>query len=56
MTHKTIINICLTLIALCWTIAIQAQTATVDGINYNLNSDKTAEVCTFLKKVEWILH
>lgn len=44
MTHKTIINICLTLIALCWTVAIQAQTATVDGINYNLNSDKTAEV------------
>ena len=45
MTHKTIINICLTLIALCWTVAIQAQTATVDGINYNLNADaKTAEV------------
>lgn len=43
MTHKTIINICLTLIALCWTMAIQAQT-TVDGINYNLNSDKTAVV------------
>lgn len=44
MTHKTFINICLTLIALCWTMAIQAQRATVDGINYNLNSDKTAEV------------
>lgn len=44
MTHKTIINICLTLIALCWTMAIQAQTVTVDGINYNLNSDKTAVV------------
>ncbi len=45
MTHKTIINICLTLIALCWTVAIQAQTATVDGINYNLYTDtKTAEV------------
>lgn len=45
MTHKTIINICLTLIALCWTMAIQAQTATVDGINYSLNADaKTAEV------------
>ena len=44
MTHKTIINICLTLIALCWTMAIQAQTVTVDGINYNLKSDKTAEV------------
>lgn len=45
MTHKTIINICLTLIALCWTVAIQAQTATVDGINYSLNADaKTAEV------------
>lgn len=43
MTHKTFINICLTLIALCWTMAIQAQT-TVDGINYNLKSDKTAEV------------
>ena len=44
MTHKTFINICLTLIALCWTVAIQAQTATVDGINYYLRSDKTAEV------------
>ena len=45
MTHKTITNICLTLIALCWTMAIQAQTATVDGINYSLNADaKTAEV------------
>lgn len=46
MTHKTIINICLTLIALCWTVAIQAQTATVDGINYYLRSDKTATVTT----------
>ena len=44
MTHKTFINICLTLIALCWTMAIQAQTATVDGINYYLGSDKTATV------------
>ncbi|OYP66741.1 hypothetical protein CIK95_01970 [Prevotella sp. P5-108] len=45
MTHKTFINICLTLIALCWTMAIQAKTATVDGINYYLNADaKTAEV------------
>ena len=46
MTHKTIINICLTLIALCWTVAIQAQTATVDGINYNLytGTTNTAEV------------
>ena len=44
MTHKTIINICLTLIALCWTMAIQAQTATVDGIKYYLNRDKTAGV------------
>lgn len=45
MTHKTIINICLTLIALCWTVAIQAQTATVDGINYSLNANaKTADV------------
>ena len=45
MTHKTIINICLTLIALCWTMAIQAQTVTIDGINYSLNADaKTAEV------------
>lgn len=44
MTHKTFINICLTLIALCLTIAIQAQTATVDGINYYLRSDKTATV------------
>ena len=45
MTHKTFINICLTLIALCWTMAIQAQTATVDGVNYSLNADtKTATV------------
>lgn len=45
MTHKTIINICLTLIALCWTVAIQAQRATVDGFNYDLNTqDMTAEV------------
>ncbi len=45
MTHKTITNICLTLIALCWTVAIQAQTATVDGINYYLYTDtKTADV------------
>lgn len=45
MTHKTFINICLTLIALCWTMAIQAKTATVDGINYSLNADaKTADV------------
>lgn len=45
MTHKTFINICLTLIALCWTVAIQAQTATVEGINYNLYTDtKTAGV------------
>ena len=45
MTHKTIINICLTLIALCCTMAIQAQTATVDGINYYLYTDtKTAKV------------
>ena len=45
MTHKTFFNICLTLIALCWTVAIQAQYATVDGIKYYLYTDtKTAEV------------
>lgn len=45
MTHKTFINICLTLIALCWTMAIQGKTVTVDGINYSLNADaKTADV------------
>ena len=45
MTHKTFFNICLTLIALCWTMAIQAKRATVDGINYSLNADaKTARV------------
>ena len=44
MTHKTIINICLSLIALCWTVAIQAQDATVDGIKYSLSKSlKTAE-------------
>ena len=45
MTHKTFINICLTLIVLCWTVAIQAQKVTVDGINYRLYTDaKTASV------------
>lgn len=45
MTHKTFFNICLTLIALCWTVAIQAQTVAVDGINYDLNVNaKTASV------------
>ena len=45
MTHKTFINICLTLIALCWTMAIQAQTVAVDGINYYFSySSKTAQV------------
>lgn len=45
MTHKTFINICLTLIALCWTMAIQAQKVTVDGINYSLKAyEKIAEV------------
>lgn len=45
MTHKTIINICLTLIALCWTVAIQAQDATVDGIKNSFSKSlKTAEV------------
>lgn len=45
MTHKTFFNICLTLIALCWTMAIQAKRATVDDINYSLNAyEKTARV------------
>ena len=45
MTHKTFINICLTLIALCWTMAIQAQTVGVDGFFYSLNANaKTASV------------
>lgn len=45
MTHKTFFNICLTFIALCWTVAIQAKTVTVDGINYYLHTDtKTASV------------
>ena len=45
MTHKTFINICLTLIALCWTMAIQARDVTVDGINYYFSySSKTAQV------------
>ena len=46
MTHKTFINICLTLIALCWTMAIQAQTATVDGINYSLKAYEKIAVVT----------
>ena len=46
MTHKTIINICLTLIALCWTVAIQAQTATVDGINYRFYSSAKRAIVT----------
>ena len=46
MTHKTFINICLTLIALCWTVAIQAQTATVDGINYRFYSSAKRAIVT----------
>ena len=46
MTHKTITNICLTLIALCWTMAIQAQTATVDGINYRFYSSAKRAIVT----------
>lgn len=45
MTHKTFINIYLALIVLCWPAALTAQTATIDGINYSLNTtDMTATV------------
>ncbi len=45
MTHKTFINICLALIALCWPAALTAQNATIGGINYSLNTtDMTAIV------------
>ena len=45
MTHKTVINICLALIALCWPVTLTAQTATIGGIDYSLNTtDMTAAV------------
>lgn len=45
MIHKNFINLCLTLLAVCWSVAVQAQTLSVDGIDYSLNkSDMTATV------------
>lgn len=46
MIHKTFINLCLTLLAVCWSVAVQAQTIlSVDGIDYLLdNSNMTAMV------------
>lgn len=45
MIHKNFINLCLTLLAVCWSVAVQAQTLSVDGIDYYLNkSDMTATV------------
>ncbi len=41
MTHKTFINICLALIALCWPAALTAQVTTVDGIEYPINYGAT---------------
>lgn len=47
MIHKNFINLCLTLLAVCWSVAVQAQTLSVDGIDYYLNkSDMTATVAT----------
>ena len=47
MTHKSFISLCLTLMALFWAIAIQAQNVTVDGINYNLHQESmTADVAS----------
>ena len=45
MIHKNFINLCLTLLAVCWSVAVQAQSLSVDGIDYYLNkSDMTATV------------
>lgn len=45
MIHKNFINLCLTLLAVCWSVAVQAQTLSVDSINYSLNkSNMTATV------------
>ena len=45
MIHKNLINLCLTLFAVCWSIAVQAQTPSVDGIDYLLDkSNMTATV------------
>ena len=46
MIHKNFINLCLTLLAVCWSVAVQAQTIlSVDGIDYLLdNSNMTAMV------------
>ena len=49
MIHKNFINLCLTLLAVCWSVAVQAQTKlSVDGIDYSLyQSDMTATVTTW---------
>ena len=45
MIHKNFINLCLTLLAVCWSVAVQAQTLSVDGIDYSLDkSSMTASV------------
>lgn len=47
MIHKNFINLCLTLLAVCWSVAVQAQaqTPSVDGIDYLLDkSNMTATV------------
>ena len=46
MLHKKFINLCLTLLTVCWSVAVQAQTIlSVDGIDYLLdNSNMTAMV------------
>ncbi len=45
MKRKTFINICLTLIALCWSMALQADgVTTIDGIDYPIYKDTTTFV------------
>lgn len=46
MIHKNFTNLCLTLLAVCWSVVVQAQTIlSVDGIDYLLdNSNMTAMV------------
>lgn len=45
MIHKNFINLCLTLLAVCWSVVVQAQSLSVDGIDYYLDkSSMTASV------------
>ena len=39
MIHKNFINLCLTLLAVCWSVVVQAQSLSVDGIDYSLDKN-----------------